>query len=82
MANFWPRWRPLVMVRRCWPGFIVADALAAHRLVLILTDWAPPPIWLTLYYPPYPRLPPRVAAFSDFFESMMRSRPRDTAPAG
>lgn len=64
------------------PGFIVADALAAGRLVRILTDWAPPPIWLTLYYPPYQRLPPRVAAFSDFFESMMRSRQREETGAG
>lgn len=55
------------------PDFIVAEALADGRLVRVLPEWSPPPIWLTLYYPPYQRLPPRVAAFSDFFESMMHA---------
>lgn len=50
------------------PLFIVKDAIMAGELVQILGDWRPPDIWLTLYYPPYDRLPPRVAAFSDFFE--------------
>jgi len=54
------------------PEFIVADALAAGQLVRVLPDWAPPQIWLTLYYPPYQHLPPRVAAFSDFFEARMQ----------
>ncbi|MES1956402.1 LysR family transcriptional regulator [Salinisphaera hydrothermalis] len=63
------------------PDFIVAEALAAGRLVRVLPDWAPPPIWLTLYYPPYHRLPPRVAAFSDFFESRMQAGERSTPGA-
>jgi DNA-binding transcriptional LysR family regulator len=50
------------------PRFIVDAALAAGQLVTILPDWRPPEIWLTLYYPPYDRLPPRIATFSDFFE--------------
>ena len=50
------------------PRFIVQDALAAGTLVQVLADWSPPHIWLTLYYPPYDRLPIRVATFSDFFE--------------
>lgn len=50
------------------PRFIVSDALAEGRLQPVLTDWHPPPVWLTLYYPPYDRLPVRVATFSDFFE--------------
>jgi len=53
------------------PAFIVGQALAAGTLVQVLPGWAPPQIWLTLYYPPYLRLPPRVAAFSDFFEARM-----------
>lgn len=53
------------------PEFIVADALAAGTLVRVLPGWAPPQIWLALYYPPYQHLPPRVAAFSDFFEARM-----------
>ncbi|MGN8198624.1 LysR family transcriptional regulator [Salinisphaera sp. RV14] len=64
------------------PEFIVADALAAGRLVRALPEWSPPPIWLTLYYPPYQRLPPRVAAFSDFFESMMHANRGAAGPAG
>ena len=50
------------------PRFIVAQALAEGRLAPVLPDWQPPPVWLTLYYPPYERLPVRVATFSDFFE--------------
>lgn len=50
------------------PGFIVEAALAEGRLVRVLEEWTPPELWLTLYYPPYERLPMRVARFSDFFE--------------
>lgn len=50
------------------PRFIVNDALEDGRLVLVLPDWRPPDIWLTLYYPPYEKLPVRLARFSDFFE--------------
>ncbi|WP_299365081.1 LysR family transcriptional regulator [uncultured Paracoccus sp.] len=51
------------------PRFIVADDLADGRLAEILPDWTAPEIWLTLYYPPYERLPLKVATFSDFFET-------------
>jgi DNA-binding transcriptional LysR family regulator len=51
------------------PLFIVEDSMAAGRLVPILPEWQPPELWLTLYYPPYDKLPMRVAKFSDFFES-------------
>jgi DNA-binding transcriptional LysR family regulator len=51
------------------PFFIVEEALAAGHLVQILPDWQPPELWLTLYYPPYEKLPMRVAKFSDFFEA-------------
>ncbi|WP_050929824.1 LysR family transcriptional regulator [Aestuariivita boseongensis] len=50
------------------PRFIVATGLEAGRLVHVLPDWRPDPLWLTLYYPPYTKLPPPVAAFSAFFE--------------
>ena len=50
------------------PLFIVQDAIVDGELVSVLPDWKPPDIWLTLYYPPYERLPPRVATFSEFFE--------------
>jgi len=53
------------------PVFIVAEHLRTGQLVPILPDWRPPPLWLTLYYPPYQSLPPRIAAFSDFFEQQI-----------
>ncbi|CTQ32803.1 LysR family transcriptional regulator [Jannaschia rubra] len=54
------------------PRFIVAEALEAGRLIELLPDWSAPEIWLTLYYPPYERLPLRVATFSDFFEAHVK----------
>ncbi|WP_429818141.1 LysR family transcriptional regulator [Ensifer sp. B1-9] len=51
------------------PLFIVEDALATGVLKQVLEGWEAPQLWLTLYYPPYERLPLRVAKFSDFFES-------------
>jgi DNA-binding transcriptional LysR family regulator len=50
------------------PRFIVAEALATGRLTPVLEDWRPADLWLTLHYPPYERLPLRVATFSEFFE--------------
>ncbi|MHC2354452.1 DNA-binding transcriptional LysR family regulator [Sinorhizobium meliloti] len=50
------------------PHFIVGDALARGALKQVLAEWEPPELWLTLYYPPYEKLPMRVARFSDFFE--------------
>ncbi len=55
------------------PRFIVDEEIAAGRLVEVLSDWTAPQIWLTLYYPPYERLPLRVATFSDFFEAWVRT---------
>ena len=54
------------------PRFIIEEDLAAGRLVEILPDWSAPELWLTLYYPPYERLPLKVATFSDFFETHVR----------
>ena len=54
------------------PRFIVGDDLAAGRLTEVLPGWSTPEIWLTLYYPPYERLPVKVATFSDFFETYAR----------
>ncbi len=58
------------------PRFIVEDELRSGRLAEVLPDWTAPEIWLTLYYPPYAQLPPRVATFSDFFEHYVN----DTRP--
>ncbi|PTW55688.1 DNA-binding transcriptional LysR family regulator [Breoghania corrubedonensis] len=58
------------------PHFIVEEALRGGQLQRLLPDWSPPELWLTLYYPPYERLPMRVAKFSDFFETYVtRTRP-------
>ncbi|QDL94327.1 LysR family transcriptional regulator (plasmid) [Paroceanicella profunda] len=51
------------------PRFIVEAGLASGTLVTVLDDWSLPELWLTLYYPPYERLPMRIATFSDFFET-------------
>ncbi|MCY0093463.1 LysR family transcriptional regulator [Hoeflea ulvae] len=51
------------------PLFIVEPSLSAERLQQVLPDWEPTPLWLTLYYPPYEKLPLRVKKFSDFFEN-------------
>lgn len=55
------------------PVFIVAEHLRTGRLVQILPEWSPPQLWLTLYYPPFQKLPPRIAAFSDFFEREIKA---------
>jgi DNA-binding transcriptional LysR family regulator len=58
------------------PHFIVEDGLEDGRLRQVLPAWEPPDIWLTLNYPPYERLPMRVAKFSDFFEKYVtQTRP-------
>lgn len=59
------------------PGFNIAEHLRAGRLVHVFKGWAPPDLWLTLYYPPFQKLPPRIAAFSKFFEEQL---PRDLNP--
>lgn len=53
------------------PGFHVAEHLRTGRLVHVLPSWSPPDLWLTLYYPPYQALPPRIASFSKFFEQQV-----------
>lgn len=53
------------------PGFHIADHIRAGKLVHVLQGWSPPDLWLTLYYPPYQALPPRVATFSKFFEQQI-----------
>jgi len=50
------------------PGFNIAEHIRSGRLVHVLRDWSPPELWLTLFYPPYQVLPPRIASFSTFFE--------------
>lgn len=53
------------------PGFNIADHIRSGRLVHVFKGWSPPDLWLTLYYPPYQALPPRIASFSKFFEEQV-----------
>lgn len=54
------------------PDFIVRQGLEDGRLQRVLPDWQASSLWLTLFYPPYEKLPPLVATFSEFFEAYMR----------
>lgn len=54
------------------PRFMVEEELSSGRLTEVLPGWSAPEIWLTLYYPPYERLPLKVATFSDFFETYVK----------
>lgn len=51
------------------PRFIAEHGMQSGKLVEVLPEWRPDPLWLTLYYPPYTTLPPTVAVFSRFFET-------------
>lgn len=53
------------------PGFNIAKHIRDGRLVHVFPGWSPPDLWLTLYYPPYQTLPPRIATFSKFFEQQL-----------
>ncbi len=55
------------------PAFIVNDALARGDLVRLFPDWRVQELWLSLLYPPYETLPPRVAKFASFFENKIWS---------
>lgn len=54
------------------PDFIVKEGIAAGEVIPVLEDWSAPPLWLTLFYPPYEVLPPLVATFTDYFEAHLR----------
>jgi DNA-binding transcriptional LysR family regulator len=53
------------------PDFLIRDDLEAGRLVPVLPGWTCEGIWLSLAYPPYGRLPPLVALFSQFIEARL-----------
>lgn len=56
------------------PNFHVSEHLKSGRLMHVFKGWAPPDLWLTLYYPPYQALPPRIASFSKFFEEQVAAQ--------
>ncbi len=54
------------------PRFLVQDAIDSGKVVEVLPEYAPTPLNLMLYYPPYDALPPLVATFTEFFEAYIR----------
>ncbi|MEO0944066.1 MAG: LysR substrate-binding domain-containing protein [Pseudomonadota bacterium] len=54
------------------PDFHVAEGVAAGEVIPVLEDWTLPPLWLSLFYPPYEALPPLVATFTEFFEAYLQ----------
>lgn len=57
------------------PKFMITEHLQHGRLMEILTDWSPPEIWLTAYYPPYEQIPAKVEAFTSFIEDLIKANP-------
>lgn len=53
------------------PDFHIVHGLARGEVEPILEDWSLPPLWLSLFYPPYEALPPLVATFTEFFEAFL-----------
>ena len=56
------------------PEFFVSKALQDGTLEQVLPEWQMPPLWLSLFYPPYEALPPLVTTFSDYFETYLTER--------
>ncbi|WP_136442144.1 LysR family transcriptional regulator [Pacificoceanicola onchidii] len=53
------------------PGFHADEGVKAGLIEEVLPDWTLPPLWLSLFYPPYEALPPLVATFAEFFEGFL-----------
>lgn len=53
------------------PRFIVKEHLDSGSLRTVLPDAKPPEIWLAAAFPPYERLPAKVAAFTSFVQSAL-----------
>ncbi|AKA25172.1 LysR family transcriptional regulator [Pseudomonas chlororaphis] len=57
------------------PDFIVAEALAAGRLVPVLCEWQAPPISIHAVYPSARRVPQKTRAFIDFLIAHLAEKP-------
>jgi len=57
------------------PDFISGTGLEQGEVITVLPDWQITSLWLTLYYPPYEKLPPIVGTFAEYFESFVRDHP-------
>lgn len=60
------------------PDFITSHGLRSGDVVEVLPDWTLPSLWLTLFYPPYEKLPPLVETFAEYFESFISDHPHIT----
>jgi len=54
------------------PEFHVVEGLQRGDVIAVLEDWTLPPLWLSLFYPPYEGLPPLVSTFTEFFEAYLK----------
>lgn len=59
------------------PDFITHEGRVSGAVETVLEDWSVSMLWLTLFYPPYERLPPLVATFTDFFETYLQENAPD-----
>jgi len=57
------------------PRYLVSDDLRHGNLVPLLTSWSAPELWLTAYYPPYEKIPAKVAVLTSAVEDLVTSEP-------
>lgn len=60
------------------PDFITSNGLRSGDVVEVLPEWSLPSLWLTLFYPPYEKLPPLVETFAEYFENFILDHPHIT----
>lgn len=53
------------------PGFITSPGYWSGDAIELLLDSQPPPVRLTLIFPPYEKLPPLVGLFTEYFEGVV-----------
>jgi len=67
-------------------SYQLADSLKSAELSLLLRDFEPPPLPVSLVYPPNRFMPVKLRAFLDFAVPRLRARvdelPKGTAPRG
>ena len=53
------------------PDFMTQKPRERGDVVVICPEWTVSSLWLTLFYPPYEKLPPVVGTFAEYFESFV-----------
>jgi len=64
------------------PYYMVADDLAAKRLVVVLPEWVPTELDIYVIYSTRQKLPVRVRALLDFLKQWAQTEPEWSAPVG